>query len=220
PKVDLAAPYIKTGIRPKLAILREQGVNGHVEMAAAFHKAGFNCIDVHMSDLLANPVSLQSFVGLAACGGFSYGDVLGAGRGWANSILLHSKVRAEFQAFFNRTDTFSLGVCNGCQMLAHLRELIPGASAWPTFIRNRSEQFEARLSLVEIPPSPSLFFQDMVGSRLPIAIAHGEGQVAISDVKHLETLDGLIALRFINANGSPAQQYPANPNGSIDGITG
>ncbi|KOR30000.1 phosphoribosylformylglycinamidine synthase [Achromatium sp. WMS1] len=221
-KIDVAAPYIKTCIRPQLAILREQGVNGQVEMAAAFYQAGFSCMDVHMSDLLAGSISLNQFKGLIACGGFSYGDVLGAGHGWAKSILFNSRVRDQFQAFFNRTDTFTLGVCNGCQMLAQLQELIPGAEHWSQFTRNRSEQFEARLSLVTIPESLSILFNGMVGSRLPIAIAHGEGRVKISDSTQLKILHQLqlVVMQFIDHTGKPTHQYPANPNGSTEGITG
>jgi phosphoribosylformylglycinamidine synthase len=159
-----------------MAILREQGVNGQIEMAAAFTRAGFECVDVHMSDILGGRVSLTGFKGLVACGGFSYGDVLGAGQGWAKSILFNSQARDEFAAFFARADSFGLGVCNGCQMLSGLKELIPGAENWPRFRRNLSEQFEARFSLVEILPTPSLFFAGMQGSRLPIAVAHGEGR--------------------------------------------
>ncbi|KOR31340.1 phosphoribosylformylglycinamidine synthase [Achromatium sp. WMS2] len=217
---DIAAPYIGTGVRPKIAIMREQGTNGHVEMAAAFHQAGFACVDVHTSDLLENRVSLGSFLGLAVCGGFSYGDVWGAGSGWAQSILLHPKIRDQFQEFFARTDTFTLGVCNGCQMLSYLRELIPGAQHWPHFTRNRSEQFEARLSLVEITNSPSILLQNMSGSRLPIAVAHGEGRVQILDTCSVATLEPLVALRFVTNNGAVATRYPANPNGSPLGITG
>jgi len=189
-------------------------------MAAAFHRAGFTCVDVHMSDILEGRVSLQRFKGLAACGGFSYGDVLGAGAGWAKSILFHPRAREAFQGFFARPDTFALGVCNGCQMLAHLQELIPGAEHWPRFVRNRSEQFEGRLCLVEVLESPSILLQGMVGSRMPIAVAHGEGRVELRDAAHLETLDGRVALRFVTHDGRPALRYPANPNGSPEGITG
>ncbi|NIR29806.1 MAG: phosphoribosylformylglycinamidine synthase, partial [Gammaproteobacteria bacterium] len=174
PDEDVAAPYILKGERPSVAVLREQGVNGHVEMAAAFDRAGFAAVDVHMSDILEGRVSLGEFQGIAACGGFSFGDVLGAGQGWAKSILFNGRARDEFAAFFQRTDTFGLGVCNGCQMMSALHELIPGTEAWPRFERNVSEQFEGRFSLVEISPSPSLFLSDMAGSRLPIAVAHGE----------------------------------------------
>ena len=204
----------RSGIRPRLAILREQGVNGQVEMAAAFHRAGFECVDVHMSDLLERRLGLQGFRGLVACGGFSYGDVLGAGQGWASSILFHPSVRAEFEAFFRRPDTFALGVCNGCQMLAGLSELIPGAETWPRFERNRSEQFEARLSLVEIAPGPSILLRDMAGARLPTAVAHGEGRI------HGEMDPAGVALRFVDHSGQATEHYPENPNGSAGGVTG
>lgn len=206
------------GHKPRVAILREQGVNGQVEMAAAFDRAGFEAVDVHMTDLLEKRIALDEFRGLAACGGFSYGDVLGAGGGWAKSILFHEEMREMFSRFFLREDTFTLGVCNGCQMLTGLRELIPGAEHWPRLLRNRSEQFEARLSLIEILPSPSLFFRGMEGSRLPIAVSHGEGRI------HLDSLDilvqqHLIAARFVDSTGRPATRYPENPNGSPGGIT-
>lgn len=202
--------------RPRIAILREQGINGHREMAAAFHHAGFTSVDVHTSDILAGRVSLKDFQGLVACGGFSYGDVLGAGSGWAKSILFNSIAYDEFSAFFQRTDTFALGVCNGCQMMAQLRELIPGASSWPSFVRNLSERFEARLVMVEVAPSPSLFFQNMSGSRLPVVVAHAEGRIQ----PQLEFNPQLVTLRYINHHGQVTETYPANPNGSIYGITG
>ncbi len=176
PADDIAAPLIASGARPRIAILREQGVNGQIEMAAAFDRAGFEAIDVHMSDLLEARINLDSFKGLVACGGFSYGDVLGAGQGWAKSVLFNSELRDMFSEFFARTDSFTLGVCNGCQMLSTLKELIPGAAGWPRFVRNRSEQFEARFSQLEILETPSLFFAGMTGSTLPIAVAHGEGR--------------------------------------------
>jgi phosphoribosylformylglycinamidine synthase len=209
------------GARPRLAILREQGVNGQVEMAAAFDRAGFECVDVHMSDLLGGSADLRDFRGLVACGGFSYGDVLGAGRGWACSVLYHPRARDAFGEFFARPDRFALGVCNGCQMLAELRELIPGAGLWPRFARNRSEQFEGRLVLVEVPESPSILLRGMAGARLPIAVAHGEGRAALepAQLAALER-DRLVALRFCTADGSPALRYPANPNGSPAGVTG
>ncbi|WP_272668866.1 phosphoribosylformylglycinamidine synthase [Providencia sp. PROV151] len=218
---DIAAPFILSGVRPKVAVLREQGVNSHVEMAAAFDRAGFDAVDVHMSDLLAGNLSLEQFQTLVACGGFSYGDVLGAGEGWAKSILFNNKVRDEFATFFNRPDTLSLGVCNGCQMMSNLHELIPGAEFWPRFVRNRSERFEARFSLVEIANSPSLLLQDMAGSRMPIAVSHGEGQVETRAAAHLQQLEdnGLVAMRFVNNYGQVTEQYPANPNGSVNGIT-
>ena len=218
PELDVAAPYIQRGAKPRVAILREQGVNSQIEMAAAFGKAGFTAVDVHMSDLIAGRVRLEQFKGLAACGGFSYGDVLGAGRGWATSILERPVLREQFAAFFARPDSFSLGVCNGCQMLAQLKMLIPGAEHWPRFLRNRSEQFEARLGLVEVVESPSLFFAGMAGSRLPIAVSHGEGRAAFDAPGHAERAK--VAMRFVDGNGDIAIRYPANPNGSPDGITG
>ncbi|WP_261639942.1 phosphoribosylformylglycinamidine synthase [Erwinia mallotivora] len=221
PQEDIAAPFIATGARPKVAILREQGVNSHVEMAAAFHRAGFDAIDVHMSDLLAGRSGLDQFQTLVACGGFSYGDVLGAGEGWAKSILFNNRVRDEFETFFHRPQTLALGVCNGCQMMSNLRELIPGSEAWPRFVRNQSERFEARFSLVEVAASPSLLLEGMVGSRMPIAVSHGEGFVEVRDDAHLATLEqkGLVALRFVDNFGKVTQAYPANPNGSPKGIT-
>ncbi|EEQ11289.1 Phosphoribosylformylglycinamidine synthase [Yersinia mollaretii ATCC 43969] len=221
PAEDIAAPYIIKQARPKVAVLREQGVNSHVEMAAAFHRAGFDAIDVHMSDLLAGRTDLRAFQTLVACGGFSYGDVLGAGEGWAKSILFNDRVRDEFEAFFHHPETLALGVCNGCQMMSNLRELIPGAEHWPRFVRNLSDRFEARFSLVEVASSPSLFMQDMVGSRMPIAVSHGEGLVEVRDAAHLAALEqnNLVALRFVNNDGAVTEQYPANPNGSANGIT-
>lgn len=226
PAQDIAAPLITgfniaKGISPKVAILREQGVNSHVEMAAAFHRAGFDAIDVHMSDLLSGRGQLHDFQALVACGGFSYGDVLGAGEGWAKSILFNPRVRDEFEAFFHRADTLALGVCNGCQMMSNLRDLVPGADLWPRFVRNKSERFEARFSLVEVTSSPSLLLQGMVGSRLPIAVSHGEGLVEVRDAAHLAALEaaGLVALRFVDNRGLPTETYPANPNGSPNGIT-
>jgi phosphoribosylformylglycinamidine synthase len=188
-------------------------------MAAAFDRAGFACMDVHMSDILSGQVSLADFRGLAACGGFSYGDVLGAGQGWAQTILFHERARDEFASFFAREDSFALGVCNGCQMLASLRDLIPGAEHWPRFARNRSEQFEARLSLVEVTDSPSILLRGMVGSRLPIAVAHGEGRVVFASETNHQAARALVALRYIESDGTPAVRYPANPNGSPEGIT-
>jgi phosphoribosylformylglycinamidine synthase (EC 6.3.5.3) len=219
---DVAAPYIATGVRPKVAILREQGVNSHLEMAAALYRAGFEPYDVHMTDLVAGRTRLNEFRGFVACGGFSYGDVLGAGEGWAKSILFNAQLRDEFTRFFARTDTFSLGVCNGCQMLSTLRELIPGAERWPRFVRNRSEQFEARLSLVEVTRSPSLFFAGMEGSRMPIAVAHGEGRPEFTTPDGLDALiaANLMALRFVDNYGRPTERYPANPNGAPAGLTG
>lgn len=212
-----AAPMLASGVRPRIAILREQGVNGQVEMAAAFHFAGFSAVDVHMSDLVEGRVRLNQFQGFVACGGFSYGDVLGAGRGWSQSILFQDVLRDQFSEFFLRTDRFVLGVCNGCQMLSALKSIIPGAEGWPGFLRNRSEQFEARLSLVRIEPSSSLFFEGMAGSLLPVPTAHGEGRVNYADHPVNESQ---VALRYCEADGSSAQTYPRNPNGSTGGITG
>lgn len=218
---NVAAPMINTGVRPSIAILREQGVNGHVEMAAAFHRAGFDTVDVHMSDLLSNRVTLDQFKGLVACGGFSYGDVLGAGEGWAKTILYNNQLRDAFNQFFFRDDTFALGVCNGCQMLSTLKELMPGTEHWPRFVRNLSEQFEARTSLVEITRSPSILLAGMEGSRLPIAVAHGEGRAEISDqaLSHCREQQ-LLSMRYVDALGNATEHYPANPNGSPSGVTG
>lgn len=219
---DIAAPYIKRGVRPQVAVLREQGVNGQVEMAAAFDRAGFTAVDVHMSDILSGRISLEDFKGLVACGGFSYGDVLGAGEGWAKSILFNARARDGFQAFFERSDSFALGVCNGCQMMSNLHELIPGSESWPHFVRNRSEQFEARVAMVQVQESPSIFLQGMTGSRLPIAIAHGEGHAEFENEAALleADLSGTVALRYIDNHGKVTERYPANPNGSPRGITG
>ncbi len=208
--------------RPRVAILREQGVNGHTEMAAAFQQAGFRSEDVHMSDLFAGRRRLSEFVGVAACGGFSYGDVLGAGQGWAKSILLSERVRQEFATFFARPDSFTLAVCNGCQMLATLRDLIPGASHFPRFVQNTSERFEARLSLVRIEETPSLFLSGMQGSLLPIVVSHGEGRAEAPSGGDLRALDrnGRVALRFVDHQGSVTEHYPENPNGSPAGVTG
>ena len=222
PAEDIAAPFLAEGARPRIAILREQGVNGQVEMAAAFDRAGFAAVDVHMSDLITGRIALADFHGIVACGGFSYGDVLGAGEGWAKSILFNPRAREEFAAFFARPDSFGLGVCNGCQMLSNLHELIAGTELWPRFVRNRVEQFEAQLSLVEVLPSPSLFLRGMEGSRLPIAVAHGEGRAEFRDEKGPDAAlaAGLVTLRFVDHFGRPAETYPANPNGSPGGITG
>jgi len=207
--------------RPSVAILREQGVNGQREMAAALDAAGFTSIDVHMTDLIAGRASLADFRGFIACGGFSYGDVLGAGEGWAKSILYNDMLRTQFAAFFEREDTFALGVCNGCQMLAALRELIPGTQAWPRFVRNRSDQFEARLSLVEVEESPSILLRGMEGSRIPVVVSHGEGRARFDSDAQLEQCSaGLTTLRFVDNNGSVTDTYPYNPNGSPRGITG
>ena len=220
PTEDVAAPFIAKESRPPIAIMREQGVNGQVEMAAAFDRAGFAAIDVHMTDILSGRVSLGRFRGFVACGGFSYGDVLGAGEGWAKSILFNARARDEFAAFFAREDTFALGVCNGCQMMSNLSELIPGAAHWPHFVRNRSEQFEARLVLIEVQPSPSLFFRGMAGSRIPVATAHGEGYAEFRDVTQRVAAQPLVALRFVDNRGRPTEAYPSNANGSPDGVTG
>ncbi|ENM5814086.1 phosphoribosylformylglycinamidine synthase [Vibrio mimicus] len=219
---DVAAPYIAKGARPKMVILREQGVNSHVEMAAAFDRAGFDAVDVHMSDILTGQTVLDAYQGLVACGGFSYGDVLGAGEGWAKSILFNAQAREQFEQFFQRKDTLSLGVCNGCQMLSNLRDLIPGAELWPRFVRNESERFEARFSLVEVQKSPSLFFSEMAGSRMPIAVSHGEGRVEVRNAEHLTAIEqsGTVAIRFVDNFGQPTQAYPSNPNGSPNAITG
>lgn len=219
---DVAAPFIGRGARPRVAILREQGVNGALEMAWSFTQAGFEAIDVHMSDILEGRTRLEAFQGAIACGGFSYGDVLGAGGGWAKSILFSERGREQFEAFFARPDTFALGVCNGCQMLSQLKALIPGAAHWPRFSRNLSEQYEARVSMVRIEPSPSLFLGDMAGSRLPIAVAHGEGRAQFEDAAHLRRVQagGTIALRYVDNFGEVTTRYPANPNGSPAGITG
>ncbi|HEY7375857.1 MAG TPA: phosphoribosylformylglycinamidine synthase, partial [Polyangia bacterium] len=220
---DVAAPArARAGAaRPRVAILREQGVNGQVEMAAAFDRAGFEAVDVHMTDLLGGRTDLTGFRGLAACGGFSYGDVLGAGEGWAKSILFNARARDMFAAFFERTDTFALGVCNGCQMMAALKEIIPGAAAWPRFVRNRSEGFEARLALVTVADSPSVLLRGMSGSRLPIAVAHGEGRAEwpTDDGRGAVEDAGLVAARFVDHRGRPTELYPDNPNGSPGGIT-
>lgn len=218
---DIAAPYIAKGVRPRIAILREQGINSHYEMAAAFDRAGFDAIDVHMSDLQQQRHHLQDFQALVACGGFSYGDVLGAGGGWAKSILFNTALRDQFARFFERENTLALGVCNGCQMLANLAEIIPGTEAWPRFVRNQSERFEARAALVRINDSNSLWFSGMAGSHMPIAVSHGEGRIEFKNDHQLEQLrqQNLIIAQYIDNDLNPTTQYPANPNGSIDGIT-
>jgi phosphoribosylformylglycinamidine synthase len=220
PDENVSAPMIATGVRPEIAVLREQGVNGQIEMANAFHRAGFQSVDVHMSDILSGRVSLDRFKGLVACGGFSYGDVLGAGEGWAKSILFNGRAREQFQQFFEREETFSLGVCNGCQMLSNLHELIPGAEAWPHFVRNRSEQFEARFVSVAVESTNSILLRGMEGSRLPIAVAHGEGRAEFRDQAHQQAAASLVAMRYVENGGGVASRYPANPNGSPDGISG
>jgi phosphoribosylformylglycinamidine synthase len=224
---NIAAPYINTGARPKMAILREQGVNGQVEMAAAFDRAGFTSVDVHMSDVISGRIKLKDFAGLVACGGFSYGDVLGAGEGWAKSILFNSRANDEFSAFFNRTDSFALGVCNGCQMMSNLHSIIPGSEHWPHFVKNKSEQFEARVAMVEVLESPSIFFNGMAGSRMPIAVAHGEGFAEFSAASAVNSVldKKLVTMRFVEPTltsgaSTPTEIYPFNPNGSPLGITG
>ena len=206
---------------PRVAILREQGVNSHVEMAAAFDRAGFVAVDVHMSDILSGRTDLADFNGLVACGGFSYGDVLGAGEGWAKSILFNDNAREMFKTFFERETTFTLGVCNGCQMLSNLKAIIPGSEHWPHFVQNKSERFEARFSLVEIQESPSVLFKGMEGSRMPIAVSHGEGHAEFSSDTAIDAANnsGTISMRFVNNYGEVTETYPANPNGSVDGIT-
>lgn len=214
---DISAPYI-AGVKPKVAVLREQGVNGQIEMAAAFDRAGFDCVDLHMSDIIAGRTSLEDFQGVVACGGFSFGDVLGAGRGWANSVMFNARARDQFDAFFHRPDSFALGVCNGCQMMSGLKSIIPGAENWPGFERNRSEQFEARLLQVEVLDSPSIFLADMHGSKLPLVVAHGEGRAEFDSAE--QQANAFSALRYIGADGAAASSYPHNPNGSPDGVTG
>jgi len=217
PADDVAAPFVSRGARPAIAILRDQGVNGEVEMAAAFHRAGFDPHDVHMSDVIEGRVTLDNFPALAACGGFSFGDVLGGGEGWAKSILYNSRARDEFAAFFARPHTIALGVCNGCQMMAALKELVPGAAEWPRFVKNSSEQFEARVITVEIVSSPSIFFTGMEGSRLPVVTAHGEGRAFFDSPDHARR--AIVAARFVDNRGNPTETYPLNPNGSPGGIT-
>jgi phosphoribosylformylglycinamidine synthase len=223
PSEDIAATCITAsinigGARPRIAILREQGINSQIETAVAFDRAGFSAIDVHMSDLIAGRARLQDFAGFVACGGFSYGDVLGAGRGWATSILERPELRDAFSRFFARDDSFALGICNGCQMLAQLKQIIPGATHWPQFLRNRSEQYEARLALLEVVESPSLFLQGMAGSRLPVAVAHGEGRACFDTADAASA--ARVSMRFVDGDGSIAATHPASPNGSHDAIAG
>ncbi len=222
PEADVAAPFISSGVRPAIAVLREQGVNSHTEMAAVFTRSGFDAYDVHMTDILAGRVRLGRFHGLVACGGFSYGDVLGAGEGWAKSILFNARAREEFSAFFARASTFTLGVCNGCQMLSALKDLIPGAAAWPRFVRNRSEQYEARLSLVRVPASNSVMFAGMHGSVLPIAVAHGEGRAEFDGTSSAGALvsRNLVTLQYVDHRDQATEKYPFNPNGSALGLAG
>jgi phosphoribosylformylglycinamidine synthase len=217
PSENVAAPFLNKSARPRVAILREQGVNSHLETAYAFDRAGFDAYDVHMSDLLSGRATLADFAGAVACGGFSYGDVLGAGEGWAKTIRFNAQLADMFAAFFARKDTFALGICNGCQMMSSLASMIPGAEAWPKFTRNKSEKFEARFSLVEVQPSPSLFFTGMEGSRIPVAIAHGEGFADFS--QQGDASKAAVAMRFVNHRGEATEQYPFNPNGSPEGIT-
>ncbi len=219
PQHDIAAPFIAAGARPRVAILREQGVNGQQEMAAAFERAGFEALDVHMSDIIAGRVSLADFKAFAACGGFSYGDVLGAGEGWAKSILFNTRARDEFEAFFRRGDSFALGACNGCQMMSNLKGIIPGAQNWPHFERNLSEQYEARLAMIEIQESPSILFAGMAGSRLPIVTAHGEGRAVFRDAATMDAARFLVAGRYVDNRGKVTETYPYNPNGSPRGVT-
>jgi phosphoribosylformylglycinamidine synthase len=216
PADDVAAPFVHAA-RPKVAVLREQGVNSHLEMAYAFHAAGFEPHDVHMSDLQSGRIRLSDFQGLVACGGFSYGDTLGAGVGWARSITFNAALRDSFEAFFGRGDTFGLGVCNGCQMFAELASIIPGAQAWPRFTTNQSERFEARLSQVEVLDSPSLFMQGMAGSVLPIAVSHGEGYANFA--RQGDASSVVAAMRFVDHTGQATERYPYNPNGSPGGLT-
>ncbi|MDG2392084.1 MAG: phosphoribosylformylglycinamidine synthase subunit PurQ, partial [Thalassotalea sp.] len=222
---DIVAGHIASDAEnesnPKVAILREQGVNSHVEMAASFDRAGFFAVDIHMTDVLAGRVDLNDYKGLVACGGFSYGDVLGAGEGWAKSILFNDNARAMFREFFHREDTFSLGVCNGCQMLSNLKEIIPGAELWPHFVQNKSERFEARFSLVEIQESPSILFKGMEGSRMPIAVSHGEGHAEFKSDAAIDAANdsGTVSVRYVDNYGQVTETYPSNPNGSPDGIT-
>ncbi|WP_294792276.1 phosphoribosylformylglycinamidine synthase, partial [uncultured Haemophilus sp.] len=218
---DIAAPYISKGVKPKVAVLREQGVNSHVEMAAAFDRAGFAAIDVHMSDLMAGRYNLNDFNAMVACGGFSYGDVLGASGGWAKSILFNPQLRDQFSQFFANENTLSLGVCNGCQLISTLAEIIPGVENWPRFVRNKSERFEARAAMVKINDTNSLWFKGMAGSHMPIAVSHGEGRVEFKTPENLTALQAqnLIVAQYIDSHLNVTETYPANPNGSALGIT-
>jgi phosphoribosylformylglycinamidine synthase len=217
PNEDVAAPFLNVGARPRIAILREQGVNSHLETAYAFDRAGFDAYDVHMSDLLSGRATLADFTGAVACGGFSYGDVLGAGEGWAKTIRFNPQLADMFATFFGRADTFALGICNGCQMMSSLASMIPGADAWPKFTRNKSEKFEARFSFVRVESSPSIFFAGMEGSRIPVAIAHGEGFADFSQQGDASRV--AVAMRFADHHGDATERYPFNPNGSPQGIT-
>jgi phosphoribosylformylglycinamidine synthase len=218
PADDVAAAVIRGGRRPRLAVLREQGVNGQVEMSAAFTRAGFDAVDVHMSDLLSGRFKLADFRGFAACGGFSYGDVLGAGRGWATSILYNPMLREQFAAFFADPAKFALGVCNGCQMMAQIKEIIPGAQHWPKFLHNASEQYESRLVTLEVLDSPSILFRGMAGSHLPVAVAHGEGRVSFPQT--CSPSKASAAVRFVDNRGKPTEKFPLNTNGSPGGLAG
>jgi phosphoribosylformylglycinamidine synthase len=222
PSEDIAAPYVHAGVRPAIAVLREQGVNSQTEMAAVFTRAGFDAYDVHMTDILAGRVRLAQFRGLVACGGFSYGDVLGAGEGWAKSILFNARARDEFAEYFARPGTFTLGVCNGCQMLSAMQELIPGTAGWPRFLRNRSEQYEARLVLSRIPASRSPLFAGMQDSVLPIVVAHGEGRAEFEPGAGADALlaEGQVTLQYVDTRDQVTDRYPFNPNGSPLGIAG
>jgi phosphoribosylformylglycinamidine synthase len=217
PSHNVAAPYIAKEARPKVAILREQGCNSQLETAYVMHASGFDAEDVHMSDLIADHAKLEHYRGFIAVGGFSYGDVLGAGEGWAKTILYRPQLAEQFATFFQRSDTFALGICNGCQMMSNLAPLIPGAEAWPRFTRNKSEQFEARFAMVEVIDSPSIFFQGMAGSRMPIAVAHGEGFADFS--QHGNMAQAVLAMRYVDNSGQATETYPYNPNGSPQGIT-
>ena len=222
PAEDIVAPLLGRQARPRLAVLREQGINSQVETAAAFDRAGFETYDVHMTDLLSGRVQLSSFTGLVACGGFSYGDVLGGGGGWARTILYNPRLAEQFALFFARSDSFAVGICNGCQMMSQLKAIIPGASAWPRFERNLSEQFEARLVMVEVLASPSILFRDMAGSRMAIANAHGEGRAVFAGADRNPTdaaRDAHVVLRYVDPQGNATERYPHNPNGSPHGIT-
>ena len=220
PGEDVSAALVG-GVRPRIAVLREEGVNGQVEMAAAFDRAEFSATDVHMSDIIAGRVSLADFQGIAACGGFSYGDVLGAGEGWSKSILYNARAYDEFSAFFNREDSFGLGICNGCQMMSNLYQMIPGAAHWPRFVRNKSEQFEARFIMAEILDSASMFLDAMQGSMMPVVVAHGEGRMETRDCTATELLQRKLAcLRYVDAEGKASETYPLNPNGSELGLNG
>ena len=217
---DITMPFIQTQNRPRVAILREQGVNGQMEMAAAFNHAGFDAIDVTMSDLMAGRASLADFNGLAACGGFSYGDVLGAGEGWAKTVLYNSALRDQFSAYFERDDAFTLGICNGCQMVSNLKEIIPGTEHWPHFVKNKSEQYEARVIQAQVQESNSVLLAGMAGSSMPLVVAHGEGRAEFESADQLQAIKNQVAVRYVDSQQNIASQYPSNPNGSPEGIAG